>query len=171
MAARWLFTIIAVFASTIVSTFIVTILNPKTSMMHQSFALYSITIIINATTFVGIWTKGLISGSERFSNCVVYSIVGIAVFMLLDFLTAILFGYSIGALSVSAGLIAGTVLCRISLKRASLKNENSTNMNSRPTVTGNCPLCGSQYTNLDYSDDAQQWYCSSCKAQIPRLLS
>jgi len=37
--------------------------------------------------------------------------------------------------------------------------------------TAACPTCGATYNTAQYSQDASQWFCSECHAELPRTAS
>jgi len=105
--------------------------------------------------------------------------MGISIYLSLEVLAAnifpgkqIILGLQIGYISNFISPIAGLFFCYFSLKRTSRQNEShkkEADEISKNRVSSNCPNCGLEYADLDYREDAEEWFCSQCRAKLPKI--
>ena len=154
-------------------------LKPDSSLVQSSLIVISIWIIILMAAQPAIWQKGYLTKLDRFYSLTIASIIGIVVYLFLENFAAYIFinkksilGLQLGYLSNYVAPICAVLFCYLSLKRTSKRNEaekKAEDAISKNRIISNCPSCGLEYANVDYREDAEAWFCSQCKAMLPKI--
>lgn len=171
--------IISFIVSALGVSFFYVIAKPDISVAQRALISNTILFIMVSAAQPAIWKKGFITKGDRVFSFILSSVLGVFVYLSLDILAANLFwstkfalGLQVGALANLLGIFSGSIFCNYHLAITGRKNEKAEKEEEfirSKTVSGKCPDCGLQYTNFDYSEDAKDWFCSQCKAKLPKL--
>jgi len=155
------------------------IFKPDISDVQKALISTTILFIMVPAAHLAIWKKGFLTTSDRISSFLISSILGIFIYSSLNVLALILFwsgqftlGLLVGALSKLIGVFSGLFFCNYHLAKTAKRNDMAEKeeaiIRSR-TISSKCPDCGNEYTNFNYREGAKDWFCSKCKAKLPKI--